>query len=70
MLGGIERLGIDLERARVRHGELELELRLSRTEREIDRVAPLLSLRLGLGPIGCPLGARACTWSSFAPAGR
>src|ERR1700674_5768429 len=47
VLGGIERLGIDLDLAGVGQSELQLELRFSGTEREVNRVAILLGLGRG-----------------------
>jgi hypothetical protein len=49
VLGGIERPGIDLDLARVRQCELDLKLRFSRTQREVDRIAILLRLGHGVG---------------------
>ena len=47
--GGIERLGIDLDLAGIRQGELHLKLRFSGPQREVDGVAVLLGLSDGLG---------------------
>ena len=56
MLGGIERLGIDLRRAVVRESELELDLSFSGAQRESDSVTALFRLRNGIGWDGLPVG--------------
>ena len=63
MLGGIERLGIDLDFASVGQSELALELRFSGTEREGDGVAVLLGL--GNGPGADRLTVRSASLQLF-----